>query len=283
MYGMTHPLYKEALALMEAEREKPAPKWQASRITPADLQIVHTESAGGPFDMLNLRAAMHAAVAKGAAHIYAHECEFGRIITLTDMRRDPTPLQIWGRLFRLFGPTTNAIPQVIWYAHRKPRAWPARGTPIGPEHINGGYCMPCNPGTIVIYRYEDATRVLMHELLHGFCTDAALTDEFGIEQLEAGTEAWAEVLLSAARAAGVATADGVPLPSALVAQLEWTALQNERLRQDHAVDGPGDYGWRYTVGKEEALRALGFIPAALKQRAVMTLRMTPPISGDAAL
>ncbi len=286
---MNHPLYKEALALMEEEAAKPAVAWQTSQITPADLQIIRRESKGGPFDRLNLRAAMNTAVAEGEAHIFANECDYGRIITLTDMKRDPTPLEAWGRILRLFDPTRSGSgsgpkkAKIIWYAHPQPRLWPSRGTPIGPEHINGGYCMPCDPSTVVIYRYEDATRVLMHELLHGFCTDAALTADYGIEQLEAGTEAWAEVLLAAARAAGIGTEGGAKMPGALNAQLEWVALQNRRLRDDHAVSSPADYAWRYTIGKEAALRDLGFFPFIRKERVVPSLRLTPPIGAAAAL
>ena len=271
-----HPLYQEALALMQKEAALPTPTWRKSAIRPADLQVIRRESNGGPFDRLNLRNEMSATVAEGRGRIFAHESAVGRIITLTDLPYDPTPLREWGRIMRLFGkpPAGGRLPQILWFAARQPRHWPAHGQPAGPEHINGGYCMACQPDTVVIYRYEDATRVLIHELLHGFCTDLPMGPGNSLEQLESATEAWAEIMLAAGREVGVAAPR--PVRGALAAQLQWTALQNLRLRRDHGVRGPADYSWRYTVGKEDALRALGFSPYIRKYKNV-GLRLTPPI------
>ena len=140
--------------------------------------------------------------------------------------------------------------------------------------------MPCEPNTVVIYRHEDATRVLVHELLHGFCTDDRISPTNSIEQIETRTEAWAELIIAAAREVGIAAPR--PLPGALNAQLEWVALQNERLRRDHRVLTAADYAWRYTVGKEAALRAMGFAPHIKKYRKV-SMRLTPPISPNEAI
>jgi len=274
----THPLYQEALDLMKKERALPAPSWRAGKVSLADLQLIRKESAGGPFDRLNRRAAMNAALATGHAQIFVHESAVGRIITITDLVDDPTPLREWGRILRLYGGAkTSTKPQVLWFASRQQRHFPPRQQPVGPEHINGGYCMPCEPNTVVIYRYEDATRVLIHELLHGFCTDRPLTPNYRIEQLESSTEAWAEIILAAGRETGVMSPR--PIRGALNAQLQWTALQNLRLRRDHGVRTPTDYSWRYTVGKEAALIRLGFVPYIEKYRNV-SLRLTPPVSRD---
>ena len=278
-----HPLYIELLSIMKAEQARPAPTWKKSQITPADLQTIKKESDGGPFDTLNIRNHMYNAFADGKAQIFAHESDVGRIITLTEESLDPTPLEIWGRLMRVFGQADSTKrPQVIWFASRHMREFPARGQPIEPQHVNGGYCMACNPDTVVIYRREDATRVLIHELLHGFCTDKPLTATYKTEHLETETEAWAELILAAAREIGIASPDGKPLPYALNAQLEWVALQNAELKTHHGVHKSTDYGWRYTVGKETALHTLGFFPFMTKERQV-SMRLTPPIGNNEIL
>lgn len=275
-----HPLYIELLSIMKAEAAQAPPKWKESQITPADLQMIDKQSDGGAFDVLGLRRQMNEAVADGRAQIFAKESEVGRIITITDETIDPTPHEIWGRLMRIYS-SPQKKPQILWFASRHIRKFPAKGQPIKPEHINGGYCMACDPSTVVIYRREDATRVLVHELLHGFCTDKPLTNTYKVEHLETETEAWAELILAAARDVGIA--NPVPLPHALTAQLQWTALQNIRLRREHGVSSPADYGWRYTIGKEEALRALGFPVAPIVQERNISMRLTPPISANEIL
>lgn len=275
-----HPLYIELLSIMKAEAARPPPNWKAAQITPADLQMIDKQADGGAFDTLQLRKQMNDAVADGRAQIFAKESDVGRIITITDEIIDPTPYEIWGRLMRIYSSNAKK-PQILWFASRHVRAFPLKGQPINPEHINGGYCMACDPSTVVIYRREDATRVLIHELLHGFCTDKPLTNTYKVEHLETETEAWAELILAAAREVGIASP--APLPHALTAQLQWVALQNIRLRREHGVKSPSDYGWRYTIGKEEALCALGFsVSPPIKQRQV-SMRLTPPISKNEIL
>ena len=275
-----HPLYQSLIVTMRAEQARPAPIWQKSPINPIDLQIIKKQSENNEFDELNLRNSLYNTFAEGKAQIYAHESEVGRIITLTDAAVDPTPLEIWGRLIRIFG-NSNIKPQILWFANNVDRYFPSRGQPLTHAHINGGYCMPCEPNTVVIYRYEDATRVLIHELLHGFCTDERQNSTNSIEEIETKTEAWAELILAAAREVGIASSR--PLPGALNAQFEWTALQNERLRREHHVRTAADYAWRYTIGKEAALYDMGFILPPIKKYRNVSMRLTPPIDSDPAI
>ncbi len=261
---------------MRATKAQRPAHWRPAKLSPADLQVIDKESTGTAFDTLNLRQELNAQLAVGRAHIYAHECDFARIITLTDLPYDPTPLKEWGYLIRTFcKPATAVKTQVLWFANRRDRFFPEKGKPLGPEHVNGGYCMVCEPNTVVIYRLEDATRVLIHELLHGFCTDAPLGPGNSVEVMETATEAWAEIVLAAGREVGVAAPH--PLPGALAAQLQWVALQNLRLRRDHGVTGPRDYAWRYTIGKEAALIRMGFLPYVHTFKNV-SMRLTPPVS-----
>jgi hypothetical protein len=278
MNQRNHPLYQELLQTMRGTKALGPAHWRPAKLTPADLQVIDKESTGTAFDTLNLRQELNTQVAVGRARIYAHECDFARIITLTDLPYDPTPLREWGFLIRAFGRSTSktaAKTRVLWFASRRNRFFPEKGKPLGPEHVNGGYCMACEPNTVVIYRFEDATRVLVHELLHGFCTDAPVGPTNPVEVMETATEAWAEIVLAAGREVGVAAPH--PIPAALAAQLQWVALQNLRLRSDHGVLGPHDYAWRYTVGKEAALIRMGFLPYIRKYKNV-SMRLTPPVS-----
>jgi hypothetical protein len=134
----------------------------------------------------------------------------------------------------------------------------------------------CKANTVVIYRQEDATRVLVHELLHGCCTDSR---EDPVEIIEAKTEAWAEIVMAAIREGGVA---GARMAGALEQQLAGSAAQNARLVAKHGVVGPADYAWRYTVGKTEALGAMGF-RAGGAAAGPTTLRLTPPNGSNIAL
>jgi hypothetical protein len=126
---------------------------------------------------------------------------------------------------------------------------PPKGQPVGPEHVNGGYCYPCNPHSIVIYREEEATRVLLHELLHAACTDP---QEASLPIKEATTETWAELLLVGLVSKGNESA----AKTYWAKQSQWIANQNELLRTQYSVRAPEDYAWRYTVGREGILDTL---------------------------
>lgn len=281
-----HPLWQQLYASIQVEAKKPIPKWTRGMLTTADKAWI--EEAGEPskFDRQNLRAGLLEEVRAGKAHIYVRECDYGRILVLTHTKtptkRDLEVFDVWGRIFRIFAGTAkpNPKPTALWFAVPAKRQWPAPDTPCGPEHINGGYCTACKPGTIVIYRQEDATRVLIHELLHAFCTD---NHSEPLPIVEAKTEAWAELVLAALREAGLA---GPRFRGALHAQLAWSGAQNERLRKDHLVRSAEDYAWRYTVGKSEALASMGFaepagvVPARVAQA---SLRLTPPNGPNVAL
>ena len=70
--------------------------------------------------------------------------------------------------------------EVIFVAIKKPlRTLPERhGQPVNPEHINGGLTHHViagpSPSRVLVYRVQDAGKVLVHELLHLAGLDAAL-------------------------------------------------------------------------------------------------------------
>jgi len=268
-----YPLWRTLEAAAAAEAAKSTPRWRPSPLTAVDWRWIRREGAASPFDRANLRAGLLEGLADGKARAYARVCEYGRVIVVTKARTDQVPWESWGRIFRMFGGGGAGKPmQMLWFAAQDRRTWPARGKPVGPENVNGGYCQVCRPNTVVVYRAEDATRVLVHELLHGCCTDSPADP---VEIVEAKTEAWAEIILASLREAGLA---GPVMSHALEQQLAWSAAQNARLVADHRVRGPTDYAWRYTLGKTAALEAMGFAQMGAVKAAAphATLRLTPP-------
>ena len=167
------------------------------------------------------------------------------------VRRLDYILSVWSRVCQLFG----VCAKIIWFAHPMPRTV-VRGGPggPGPGQINGGYCIRCNPNTIVIYRAEDATRVLIHELLHATCSDSRLSPLIpNVPYIESEAEAWAEIIHAI-------LFNGV---KGVNAQLEYSVRQNKILRDIYSVTDPESYAWRYTVGKEDVWRRIGFaLPVA---------------------
>jgi hypothetical protein len=127
--------------------------------------------------------------------------------------------------------------------------------------------------TIVIYRAEDATRVLLHELQHASCLDHK---EHGTDLVEAETEAWAELLY-----AGILSQGKKPLFYELVRkQADWMQAQNAVVKRH--IHHERQFPWRYTVGKEEVWRRWGLIQSVHSHshpsKPMYSLRLTPPPS-----
>ena len=141
---------------------------------------------------------------------------------------------------------------VFWFAHPGRRLFPGDGRPVEAKHINGGYCMSCQPDTIVIYRTEDALRVLIHEMQHASCLD---DHKRAIPLIEAECEAWAEIFYSMF----MGKKHGLGPEKAWRIQLAWSLAQNKRLKERHNVLSPVAYAWRYTVGKEQVWRKYGLL------------------------
>ena len=139
----------------------------------------------------------------------------------------------------------------------------------------------------MIYRAEDATRVLIHELQHASCLDH---HEDGVDLVEAETEAWAELLYVALLSQG----NPAVFQKLLQKQVMWMMIQNDVIR--HHIRRPRQFPWRYTVGKEDVWRRWGLLPDVerntteqyeLRRNAPPTtllptrsLRLTAPPSAD---
>jgi hypothetical protein len=208
------------------------------------------------FDALGLRRQLWDSYQEGLARLRVFSCtDTLSTIILVEPTVQPVAglrkiLRLWARIFSIFGVRGARI---TWFAHPSPRLLGPAGVPPGPDAVNGGYCIRGSPDTIVIYRAEDATRVLIHELLHATWSDShrAIT----VPAIEAETEAWAEVIYAL-------LIDG---REGLRHQLEYAVKQNRLLRDNYGVHGPSAYAWRYTVGREAVWLRMGLLPIGRAQ------------------
>ena len=209
------------------------------------------------FDPLLLRAALWKEVEEGRASIRAKGCALARVIWIQPKGSKVEPdWSTWGRVFQWYGQPRSASQwRVFWFPSEIKRIAPSEGL-VGPAHVNGGYTIPCSPNAIVIYRKEEATRVLLHEISHAACLD---NQSESLVMREARTETWAEIFL-------VAIKSGGSLEKAKRLwdlQTQWISNQNEMLRKKYHVQSQEDYAWRYTLGREVVLNQLGiYLPAA---------------------
>jgi len=151
------------------------------------------------------------------------------------------PWALWSQIVQLF---RRGQPHTIFLlAHQAIRHFPPYGKPVRPFHINGGYTYPCNADCVFVFRAEDATRVLIHELFHSNCCD---NTALHLEQREAETEAWAELFWC-----GLVARGHLKTFKSLVAeQGSLIRTQNRRLQEGHHMEpGPMGFPWRYTIGK----------------------------------
>lgn len=222
------------------------------------------------FDALALRTTMWSELQAGKARLVCKTCENAKVLFIQRGREEP-PWDLWARIFQWLGPPQTAPKwRVFWFPADKKRTYPTTGGEVGPASLNGGYSYPCRSDTIVVYRLEEATRVLIHEILHAACCDP---HHESLEIREANTETWAELFLIAIVSKGsereAARLWGI--------QSQWIANQNAILRTRFAVQSPNDYAWRYTIGREEILRSLKIdLPVAIATR-TRSSRFTSPL------
>ena len=323
-------LLDATLALMQAEYQKPEVAWRAAPLSPKDRAFLEKEcklTVG--FDPKGWRKEMYDRYKRGEARSEIRECAFGHVVVIYDNETQEVPWGLWGRILRLyFGKIRAAKPRIYFLAHpalrefpehasrvpfyRMTASYPIGGNPlyeeIGPLHVNGGYNYPCNVEAVMIYRAEDATRVLIHELQHASCLDSVperpailsrVPRETGptperpsmlsrvprekdnhsshdhLDTVEAETEAWAELLYAGVLSQG----KRVTFHRLVHDQARWMAAQNARVRQ--FIGESHRFPWRYTVAKEEVWRRWGIaLPRSLGTATSPqhSLRLTPPPS-----
>lgn len=269
------------LAVIQAEYRLPPPQWTdvSGGLTAKERAQLEKEcTAASEFDPENTRLQLWKSWNAGTYEAVYRRCPYGRVFAILDrgMTANDIPWELWGRILRLYdGLRGNKAYCIYLFAIHRPRIFPRSAkTPITPLHINGGYTYPCQTDMILIYRAEDATRVLLHELQHAECLDHP---EQGVDVVEAETEAWAELWYVALHSRGQHRrfCEGIRRQSA------WMQSQNAAVRRwigkGHA------FPWRYTIGKEDVWRRWGILlseeNSLMMPEAQRSLRLTAPPEG----
>ena len=240
--------------------QKPPLQWLSDRPTLEDMVTLRKEALQpSQFDPLGLKRSQWQLLEENKAHIVCKSCAYAKVLMIQPKgSRIEPPWDLWARLFQWLGPSHTDKPwRVFWLPAPLKRQLPAAGEEVGSPHLNGGYAYPCHSDVIVVYRLEEATRVLTHELLHAACLDPP-NDILPLR--EATTETWAELFLVALCSKGK-EAEAVRLWKI---QSQWIADQNATMERRFRVKTPQEYAWRYTVGRALILETLN-IPLPLPQ------------------
>lgn len=251
---------------VQREFSEPEVIWENSEVNQKDLNFLRDEcNKDSEFDPINKRKKMFDGMMNGNLYMMVSKCEYGQVMAIFETMEQMAelPWGLWGRILRLFSEPFRKPFKVFFLANKSLRQFPRGDEPISPENINGGYTYRCDPETIVIYRAEDATRVLIHELQHSCCLD---NPENGIDLVEAETEAWAELFYVAILSQG----KKYMFKDMLQRQSEWMIKQNRKVRRHmRNPDSPilvekgqpdgMEFPWRYTIGKEEVWERWGIL------------------------
>ena len=271
------------LGMMKEEYKKSEPEWKITcgihNINNNDWSYLINESKKeSEFDPMNIRIKMIDDWKNGKLEMNKGECEFGQVIIIYDkgIKKEDVPWGLWGRILRMYSEKGNHNKCKIYIlASSKKRLFPKNNGKIKPENINGGYTYTCNSETIMIYRAEDATRVLIHELQHSSCLDDKKKD---VDDIEAETEAWAELLYIGFLSKGKKDI----FTHLLKKQIEWIIIQNKTVKNHMKDKESREFPWRYTIGKEKVWRRWGLIekPKMVKDEVTIdnSLRLTRPPS-----
>jgi hypothetical protein len=225
-----------------------------------------------PIDEVNFRADMVAKWREQDSKVNLKVRELPgrtRVVFLgTDEQWSQIPWAFWSRIFQAI---EHPIGHTLIYADPRPRVDPRESRELKAYDINGGFSYLGHQEVVVLYRFEEVTRVLFHELLHTVGFDG----EKGVEDLEAHTEAWTELFMCALLSKG----KGLRFSQLWSKQVDWMMEQAESLRAERDVNTPADYAWRYMLGKVEVLRSAGFLRGyihRLNHEPTKSLRFTTP-------
>jgi hypothetical protein len=263
------------LEKVKKEYSQSSPPWMKrkgwSSVPRSYRQWIQRECAqDSEFDTLRLRKRV---LDQAHPDVTYATCRFGEVVAVYESphTEEDVPWELWGRILRMYHRPASKPFRIYFLASNTLREFPASvKESIQPQHINGGYTYPCHHQSIVIYRAEDATRVLLHELQHACCLDH---QERGLDRVEAETEAWAELLYTALLSQG----------SPSVWKREWTRQWNWIIRQNQRVQRhmksplSMEFPWRYTIGKEQVFREwFHTYPAVSSSAPIASLRLTVP-------
>jgi len=247
-------LIEPFLTMAESVSSLPELRWIDDSVSADDLQLIEAEAnpaSPSNIDTANFRQEMINAwkEKRDGVSVFARELPgFTRVVAIgTREAYKNTDWALWARCFQAIG---LPIGYVLYYMNETPRQYPPVGQAVEAKNINGGYSYICSQTKIVIYRFEESPRVLLHELLHTACFDKHLP----VEDLEASTEAWTELLIVALLSKGSARR----FATLWNKQTKWIEVQVDTLKREYGVKDRRDYAWRYITGKYELLVAKGF-------------------------
>jgi hypothetical protein len=249
--------------------------WAACEPEAAELAAAEREATtGGEFDRLGLKLGVWNAYKQGSANLVCRRLgTLARVLVFLPAGQAEPNWEFWSKVFRWFGPSKEGPWRVTLFASHKRREFPEEGQDLGAEHVNGGYTTPCSTEGIFIYRSEEATRVLVHEMMHAACMDET---SWPLEQREAMVETWAELILIALLSKGSKAA----AEKLWGAQSHWIADTNWKAKHHHNTHDATDYGWRYLCGREEMYQRLGVAlpsPRPAYGRRAKSVRFTHPM------
>lgn len=253
---------------------QPQDEWHPCEVTPEELQAAEKEAhSGKEFDKQGLKLSIWTAYKEGSARLICRKLgQLARVIIfMPDGVREPN-WEIWGRIFQWFGPSKDGKPwKVTWFPARALRKFPLVGQDLGPEHVNGGYTQICSTNGIYIYREEEATRVLIHEMIHATCLDEQ-GEGWTIPLKEAMVEMWAELFLIAMISRG-STFQAKRL---WIKQSHWIADTNHAAQVNHNEENDTDYAWRYLSGRTQMYAANGITLPPPRKLQNKSTRFTHP-------
>jgi hypothetical protein len=246
-----HTLLKPIEAIY---KEDPTPEIKIQKPTPSDYEYIKESYRSMAFDKTKCASHLHDKLFHKQAKFEKILLNRQDIVYYIHESTDTTPpdWKLWAYACSLLSPHKSV--RVVYYACPRNRFFPPHYQPIGPEHINGGETLPCDPTTIKIFRKEEAYRVFLHELLHASCSDLDLTyNNAMIPYNEANTEAWAEIILC-----GILAQGNVSKWKALFEkQMRYALQQQKYTAKYYHVRSPKDYAWRYIAGRIDTWSSLG--------------------------
>lgn len=260
-------MIKDILDSVREDYKIPKSDWIIDTVTEDDVAALRKQSEEvSAWDVAQLRLTEWNSLQAGKGSIRAFVSPFGGRVVMLGNSVEPPP-RSWIRIFRLLG--KNKAIKVLWFLSKEKRIAPPVGTPIEASHINGGFTMRCDATSVVIYRKEEATRVLIHELLHASCTDLQTSQ---VEEIEADTEAWAEIILAAIAAKG----EPKVFERLWFLQAQYAVNQAAAMEKYHNVRRLSDYAWRYTTGRLKYFKTFGLLlpPSSRYITPIKSLRLT---------
>jgi hypothetical protein len=252
----------------------PPLQWEACEIEASELSAAEREATTGQqFDKHGLKAGILKGYKEGTVRLVCKRLgQLARVVAFLPEGVHEPNWEFWARVFQWFGRAKSNTPwRVTWFAARAPRAFPDPGQDLGPEHVNGGYTQICSTDGIFIYREEEATRVLIHEMLHAACLDEK-GETWTLPMREAMIEMWAELILVALKSRGVSTT----AKRLWIKQSHWIADTNAKAQEEHNEEDDSDYAWRYLSGRSIMYANYGITLPAARDVDQKSLRFTHP-------